>query len=73
MLADRAGDLKAAIENYQRANAVKPLRMTYMMLAGALDKAGNTTEAQAARERAKLLSGGEESTTHTYSGGILQQ
>jgi tetratricopeptide (TPR) repeat protein len=56
VLAVRAGDLNLAIQNFQRATTSKPTELSYTLLAKALDQAGRTSEAQAARERAKLLS-----------------
>lgn len=57
VLAVRSGDLNLAIQNFQRATTSKPTELSYTLLAKALDQAGRTSEAQAARERAKLLSG----------------
>jgi protein O-mannosyl-transferase len=72
MTAERSGDLQAAIENYKRANDIKPLRPTYLMLAKALDATGDASGAAVAREQAKLLPE-RDTTTQTYSGGILQK
>ena len=72
IVAQRAGDLPAAIANYNHANSVKPLKLTYQLLAKALDETGNTGEAQAARERAKLLSG-DEKTTQSYAGAFANR
>ena len=57
VLAVRGGDLNQAIADFQRATTSKPTELAYTLLAKALDQAGRTSEAQAARERAKLLSG----------------
>jgi protein O-mannosyl-transferase len=54
-LAQRSGDLSLAIQNYQRANAAKPSEIAYRLLAQALEQSGRKDEAQAAIERAKLL------------------
>ncbi len=70
VLAARSGDLKLAIENYNKANAVKPMRVTYLLLAKVLEQSGRSAEAQAARQRANLLSSREE-TKLSFSGGIL--
>jgi protein O-mannosyl-transferase len=69
--AERSGDLPTAIENFKHANAIKPQKVTYMLLAKALEESGDVHGAEAAREQAKLLPNAEK-TTRTYSGGILQ-
>jgi protein O-mannosyl-transferase len=56
VLAQRSGDLNLAITNYKRANAAKPSEIAYLLLAKALEQSGHQDEAQAAREKAKLLS-----------------
>ncbi len=55
VLAVRAGDLNTAIDNLQKSTAAKPTEIGYALLARALDQAGRKPEADAARERAKLL------------------
>ncbi|MGA2904905.1 MAG: tetratricopeptide repeat protein [Candidatus Korobacteraceae bacterium] len=55
VLAVRSGDLNLAIEDFQRSNTAKPTEIAYGLLAQALDQAGRKDEAQAARQRAKLL------------------
>jgi protein O-mannosyl-transferase len=72
VIAEQSGNLDAAIADYKRANDVRPVKVAYLMLARVLDKAGDSSGAQAARVRAKLLPG-DEKTTQTYSGGILQK
>ena len=71
VVAERAGDLQTAISEFKHANTVKPLKVTYLLLAKALEEAGDISGAETAREQARLLPK-EESTTQTYSGGILQ-
>jgi tetratricopeptide (TPR) repeat protein len=56
VVAARAGELKLAIDNFNRSIAAQPTEMNYLLLAKALDQAGRTAEAQAARVRARLLS-----------------
>ena len=73
VVAEQSGNVKAAIANYNRANTLKPLKVTYLLLAKALEESGDAAGAQAARERAKLLPRDEQATTQTYSGGILQK
>lgn len=70
VLAVRSGDLNQAIQDFQRATTSKPTELGYTLLSKALDQAGRTSEAQAARERAKLLSsqkqGGQELPGQVY-------
>jgi len=70
--AERSGDFKAAIEDYKHANSVKPLKVTYLLLAKALEESGDISAAELARGRAKLLPD-DRATTQTYSGGMLQR
>jgi len=56
VLAARKGDLSLAINNLQHSVAAKPTEIGYSLLAKAFDQAGRKDEAQAARERANLLS-----------------
>ena len=69
VVADRAGDLAKAITCYTHANTIKPMKVTYELLAKALAASGRAADAQAARERAQLLSG-DERTTQSYSGAF---
>ena len=71
VVAERSGDLQSAISNFKHANAVKPLKVTYLLLAKALEDAGDISGAETAREQARLLPK-DEQTTQTYSGGILR-
>ena len=71
VVADRSGDLKTAIQNYQHANSVTPMKVTCLLLAKALEQTGDMAGAQAARERARLLGGGE-NNAGTNSSGIAQ-
>lgn len=56
VLAVRSGDVNLAIQDFQRSTTTKATELGYTLLAKALDQAGRTSEAQAARDRAKLLS-----------------
>jgi Tfp pilus assembly protein PilF len=56
ILAARSGDLTLAINNFQHSVAAKPTYDGYILLAKALDQSDRKDEAQAARERAGLLS-----------------
>ncbi len=71
VLAVRSGDLNLAIQNFQRATTAKPTELSYTLLAKALDQAGRTNEAQAARERAKLL--GNKKGAPAPAEGVLAQ
>jgi hypothetical protein len=57
VIAQKTGDLERAIDLYSRAVASRPTDVDYLLLAQALEKGGRTPEAQAARERAKQMSG----------------
>ena len=70
--AERSGDLKAAIEDYKHANSIRPLKVTNLLLAKALEESGDISAAQTARGRAKLLPD-DRATPQTYSGGMLQR
>jgi tetratricopeptide (TPR) repeat protein len=50
------GDLGEAIGQFSNAMAVEPTDIGYLLLAHALEVAGHSTEAQAARQRAGLIS-----------------
>ena len=56
VLAVRSGDVEPGDPGFQRSTTTKATEMGYTLLAKALDQAGRTSEAQAARDRAKLLS-----------------
>ena len=72
VLAVRSNDLNQAIADFQRATASKPTELGYTLLAKALDQAGRTVEAQAARERAKLLSGKKQGAQALPEGPLAQ-
>jgi protein O-mannosyl-transferase len=56
LLAQRSGDLPAAVDQYFRAMSVQPSAEGYLLLAHALEQSGRGNEAQAAIEEAKRLS-----------------
>jgi len=70
--AEQSGDLQAAIENYKHANSVQPLKITYLLLAKALEESGDISAAQVARGHAQLLPD-DKGTTQAFSGGRLQR
>ncbi len=72
VLAVRSGDVSLAIQDFQRATASKPTELGYSLLAKALDQAGRSGEAQAARERAKLL-GNNRQGSRAQPEGLLGQ
>jgi protein O-mannosyl-transferase len=72
VLAVRAGDVNQAIQDFQRATTSKPTALGYTLLAKALDQAGRTSEAQAAHERAKLLSNQKQSAQTSPEGMLAQ-
>lgn len=56
IVAQRSGDLNAAIKNYTQGIQSQPSDVGYLLLAQALEKAGRHEEAQAARQQAVRLS-----------------
>ena len=68
VVAERSGDLHTAIQRYQHANSVQPRKVTCLLLARALEQTGDMAGAQAARERARLLGGGEKLAEPNSSG-----
>jgi tetratricopeptide (TPR) repeat protein len=56
LVALHEGDLAEAIAQFSNAMAVEPTDIGYLLLAHALELAGHATEAQAARQRAGLIS-----------------
>ncbi|MGA9643498.1 MAG: tetratricopeptide repeat protein [Terriglobales bacterium] len=56
LVAQHDGDLAAAIQQFSDAIAVAPTDIAYLLLAHALEQAGRSAEAQAARQRASLIS-----------------
>ena len=56
LVALHEGDLVEAIGQFSNAMAVEPTDIGYLLLAHALELAGHATEAQAARQRAGLIS-----------------
>jgi tetratricopeptide (TPR) repeat protein len=72
VVAQRSGNLDLAIQNYQRANAAKPTVIVCQLLATVLDQAGRKQEAQAARDRAKLLSPAQR-PSQSLTEGLLAQ
>jgi tetratricopeptide (TPR) repeat protein len=56
LVALHEGDLVEAIAQFSNAMAVEPTDIGYLLLAHALELAGHPTEAQAARQRAGLIS-----------------
>ena len=51
----RGGDLAAAIRNYQQAAQFEPSALNYLLLAQALEQAGQTEAARAAQSQAATL------------------
>ena len=56
LVAQHDGDLAEAIQQFSNAMAVAPSDVGYLLLAHALEQAGRSTEAHAARLRASLIS-----------------
>jgi protein O-mannosyl-transferase len=55
LLAQRSGDLPAAISQYSHAMSVQPSAEGYLLLARAFEQAGRTQDSQTATERARQL------------------
>ena len=56
LIAQRMGDLPSAISAYERALQVYPSDFGYLLLASALEKSGDQQRANAARQKAALMS-----------------
>ncbi len=56
LVAQHDGDFSQAIRQFSHAMAVEPTDIGYLLLAHALEQAGRSTEAQAARQQAHLIS-----------------
>ena len=56
LMAQKMGDLPSAISAYQRALQIHPSDFGYLLLASALEQNGNKDQANAARQKAALMS-----------------
>jgi len=56
LLAEHDGDFAEAIRRFSNAMAMQPNDVGYLLLAGALERAGDMTAAQAARQQARRMS-----------------
>ncbi len=56
VLAQRSGDLNAAIEDYSRSLKAQPSDVTYLLMAKALEQSGRAAESQAATRQAQVVS-----------------
>jgi Flp pilus assembly protein TadD len=56
LTAQRMGDLRGAADAYSQAAAIQPTDLSYLLLAQALEQAGDRQKAKAARHQAELLS-----------------
>ncbi len=56
LLAEHDGDFAEAIRRFSNAMALQPNDVGYLLLAGALERAGDVTAAQAARQQASRMS-----------------
>lgn len=56
LIAEHGGDFAEAVRQFSKAMALQPTDIGYLLLAGALEQAGHTTEAQAARQQASRIS-----------------
>jgi len=56
VVTQKMGDLNLSIQDYSRANEIHPSDIGYLLLARALEQSGRKDEAEAATQRARLLS-----------------
>jgi tetratricopeptide (TPR) repeat protein len=56
LLAQKSGNLSEAAREYERAAAIQPTALNYLLLAQALRRSGHAAEAQAAYQSAQQLS-----------------
>jgi Tfp pilus assembly protein PilF len=70
VVAERAGNLNEAIANYEKSINIKPMKVTFQLLAAALQKAGRPEEAKAVSERGRAVVGGE-TLADPLAGGTL--
>ncbi len=56
LLAEHDGDFAEAVRRFSNAMALQPNDVGYLLLAGALERSGDMTAAQAARQRASRMS-----------------
>jgi protein O-mannosyl-transferase len=65
LLAQKSRDFEQAVAEYSHAMSVEPTAVGYVLLARALEKAGRPTEAKAALDKARQLSGDFEQAQRT--------
>ena len=68
LVAQKSGDVATAAQDYSEAVAVQPSDVGYLLLANALQQSGQTSQAQAASERAKMMSRNLQQAQHTVDG-----
>jgi tetratricopeptide (TPR) repeat protein len=62
VMAQKFGQADVAVQAYNRALAIQPFDLGYVLLAKALEQAGRTAEAQTAMQKGQQLSGNFETT-----------
>ncbi len=72
LVAQKSNDFGAAIQAYQKANAIQPSDFVYLLLARALEQSGRKNEAQAAMEEAKRLTENFEQAQQIANGLLAQ-
>ena len=70
LMAQKAGDLNAAIQAYRTSLRLAPFDWGYLLLAQALDEAGRRDEAEAARRQAAALSRNMEQARKTAENAL---
>jgi tetratricopeptide (TPR) repeat protein len=56
LVAQKSGDFEEAIRQYQRAMAIEPTDVGYLLIAKALEQGGHSDQASAIHERVAKLS-----------------
>lgn len=72
LMAQKAGDLSAAIQAYNNSLQIAPSDFGYLLLAQALDQAGHHDEAEAARRKAAALSQNMEQSRKTAENALAK-
>lgn len=72
LVAQKSNDFGAAIQAYEKANAIQPSDFVYLLLARALEQSGQKEEAQVAMEEAKRLTENFEQAQQIANGLLAQ-
>lgn len=72
LMAQKSGDINAAIQAYNNSLQIEPSDFGYLLLAQALDQAGRHEEAEAARRKAAVLSQNLEEAKKTAENALAK-